>query len=231
MKDQGVVPGGTMSRNTIVLLVAVSAVATATPTLAQSAAPGACADCTTTAMVGPPAAPLLSRWSLGVRLSTAGIENPADSDRPVELAGAGLQLRYRVAPRWELELGLDGFRTRPQGDGDGHPLQVATGSVLFHLSPVPRWDWYFLGGVGVLHQKDQDPQARQSHGLAQAGIGLGRRLGAFTVAAEFRAMVIAKDVAAGLDQGVGTSAAVIHPGREPKPVGGGQLLLSAAYNF
>src|SRR5688500_5116898 len=125
------------------LVPALSSVA-----LAQGA-PGDCTDCYAYAapvVVAPPAPEVdpSRRFGVGLHIASLAIadrDNP-DAD-PTQLGGGGLQIRYKLTPRWELELGLSTMREHDDEHMPvGPEMHAATLGALFHMRPGRRWDWY-----------------------------------------------------------------------------------------
>lgn len=209
--------------------------ATATPAAAQEGPPGACACAVPAAAVVAPTRAPLPRWGVGLH-ATALTLAPEDSpDAKTEYSGGGLQLRYRLAPRWQLELSLDHVREqRADGtEGDRH-LQSATLAALYHFRPHARWDWYVLAGIGATGDGNPELTDEEREASQQAhfhlGAGVERRFRHVGIAAELRAVGIAppeepeaKDVPA-------NAPAMTVPG-EAKGTSGGQLTIAATYYF
>jgi hypothetical protein len=185
-----------------IVLAAVLVPALSTVALAQGA-PGDCGDCYAAApVVVPVAAPapevdLSRRLGVGLHVASLAIANHDDPDaEPTQLGGGGLQVRYKLTPRWELELGLSALR---QHDDDGMPtgpiLHSATLGALFHMRPGKRWDWYLVGAVGGLHEGEHDDANAEHQGraMAQLGIGVDHRWGRLGVGLELRAVGIAPE--------------------------------------
>src|SRR5512134_38845 len=139
-----------------VLLPALSSVA--------AAQPGACEDCyvygppVVVAQPGPQVDVMADRLGVGLHAVSLAIANREDPDaEPTHLGGGGLQLRYRLTPRWELELGFSTLRETDE-DGmvvDGPEIHTATLGAMFHMRPGRRWDWYLIGAIGGVHVGDR----------------------------------------------------------------------------
>src|SRR5689334_2843950 len=69
------------------------------------------------------AAPAPERnWGIGLHLGGMGIHPKGDEseDAVTNLGGGGVQVRYRLARRWDLELDLSGYgEDRHENNGDG----------------------------------------------------------------------------------------------------------------
>jgi hypothetical protein len=176
------------------LLPALSSVA-----LAQGA-PGDCADCYVVAPV--PTAPpptevdLSRRLGVGLHVASLAIANREDPDAdPTQLGGGGLQVRYRLTPRWELELGLSALREHDEEHMPvGPQMHTATLGALFHMRPGHHWDWYLVGAVGGIQKGDRrDDDAEQGRAMAQLGIGIEHRWRRLGIGLELRAVGIAPE--------------------------------------
>ena len=201
---------------------------------ATAGAPGAC-DCAVAA--APPAAPPraephLPRWGVGAHLASLSLAEPgAMDDRGTPFAGAGLQLRYRLRPRWQLELTAAHAQEQDVDAAVARHVDAAALAILFHPRPYARWDLYLLAGVGVTSDgapdlTDAEREASRV-GDVQLGAGVERRFGRIGVAAELR--LLAREPAAAAPTARmtdGTDAAA-----EPQARSGGALTLGATYYF
>jgi hypothetical protein len=194
-------------RPLIIASFAAPLVALALPAAAQPAAyapPGMCAcpvpaapmaaEPMAAAQVAPPSLP---DWAIGLRLTSIGV-HPADSSRDddqTSYGGGGLEVRYRLAPRWELGLTLESAReVLDSGEAGDHELRLSMLQARFHLDPYARWDIYFTAGLGTaaIVAADQDETPKDAiRGAASLGAGIERRFGHFGIAAELRALSIA----------------------------------------
>ena len=201
---------------------------------ATAGAPGAC-DCAVAA--APPAAPAraephLPRWGVGAHLASLSLAEPgAMDDRGTPFAGAGVQLRYRLRPRWQLELTAAHAQEQDVDAAVARHVDAAALAILFHPRPYARWDLYLLAGVGVTSDgapdlTDAEREASRV-GDVQLGAGVERRFGRIGVAAELR--LLAREPAAAAPTARmtdGTDAAA-----EPQARSGGALTLGATYYF
>lgn len=197
-------------------------------------APGAC-DCAVAAATNPAppsAAPHLPRWGVGAHLASLSLAEPgAMDDRGTPFAGAGLQLRYRLRPRWQLELTAAHAQEQDVDAAVARHVDAAALAILFHPRPYARWDLYLLAGVGVTSDgapdlTDAEREASRV-GDVQLGAGVERRFGRIGVAAELR--LLAREPAAAAPTARmtdGTDAAA-----EPQARSGGALTLGATYYF
>jgi hypothetical protein len=182
---------------------------------AQSA-PGMCQDCyapppaypppayqppyqpygTYPAPVYQPPPELTRRIGIGLHFTGLAIANEANPDDPTELAGGGIQIRYRMNRRWELQLALDSLREQDEeGMPVGPELHSATVGVMLHLSPLRPWDVYLLGAIGGIGERDEPSRTSveraESRGQFHVGVGLERRWRSFSINAELRGVGIA----------------------------------------
>jgi hypothetical protein len=160
---------------------------------------------------GPPAvvyqaAPPMPRWGIGLHLGGLGVTSERDRDdaRETEMGVIGLQLRYRLHRRWELEADLSYM----EGELPGlENTRRSTGAFIlggmFHINPDSRWLWSVMVGVGVAHDRiwyekggDRYTQAEFAEGVARLGVGLERRFGRFGnfgIAAQLYAIGMARN--------------------------------------
>jgi hypothetical protein len=220
-------------------LPALSSVASA------QGAPGDCADCYVVAPVPiappPPEVDLSRRIGVGLHVSSLAIANREDPDAdPTQLGGGGLQVRYRITPRWELELGLSTFREHDEEHMPiGPEMHAATLGALFHMRPGKRWDWYLVGALGGLHEgdrRDGDDDDARGRAMAQLGIGIEHRWRRLGVGLEVRAVGIApeeQDDVVRPARTSGTGGATTTPPVEADERGdtGAQVTLGATYYF
>lgn len=229
---------------TLRLAVAASltaAVLAAAPSIAaaQESPPGACACAAPVAPVVVAVAAPLPTWGIGLHMTSLTLAAKESPDAKTQYGGGGLQLRYRVAPRWQLELSLDHVREQHDDgtEGDRH-LQSVTFAALYHLRPHARWDWYLLAGVGATGDGNPDlsDEAREASqaGHVHVGAGVERRFRHVGIAAELRAVGIAPPEADDGDkiQPVAGDAAMTVPSpAEAEGLSGGQLTIAATYYF
>jgi hypothetical protein len=182
------------------LAVALPAtIAASGSTASAQGAPGSC-DCYApppylAAVPAPDEVDLSNRLGVGLHAVSMAIVPHDDPDAdPTELAGGGLQVRYRVSRRWELGLELATMR---QHDDNGEPfgenIHVATVGAHFRMRPGRHLDWYFSGGLGGLHvgEHDDDEAEERGRALGYLGIGLEYRWQHLALGAEVRAVGIA----------------------------------------
>jgi hypothetical protein len=215
--------------------------AAASTASAQEGPPGACACAVPAAPVAPAAA--LPTWGVGLHMTSLALAPEATPDAKTEYGGGGLQLRYRLAPRWQLELSIDHVQERlPDGSEGTHHLQSGTLAALYHFRPHARWDWYVLAGVGATGDGDpalskEERQASET-GHVHVGAGVERRFRHLGIAAEVRAVGMAPpDDAATKDGTVmpagGDVPAMTVPAPEAgaKGTSGGMFTIAATYYF
>lgn len=152
-------------------------------------------------------------------------------DPGTPFAGAGLQLRYRLRPRWQLELTAAHAQEQDVDAAVARHVDAAALAILFHPRPYARWDLYLLAGVGATSDGDPDLTDAEREasrvGDVQLGAGVERRFGRIGVAAELRLLAREPaDAAAAARMTDGTAAAT-----EAQPRNGGALTLGATYYF
>jgi hypothetical protein len=203
--------------------------------------PGACDCAVAPAPVVVEAPPSLPKWGIGLRMTSMALAPESNPDAETQYGGGGLQLRYRVAPRWQLELALDHVTEQLEnGDMGTRQLQSATIAAQYHFRPYERWDWYALVGLGGTANGDpeiSDEERRASEqGHVHLGVGIERRFRHFAIGAELRAVGMAPHENEAEDVPVPT---------EPSPTGmsippsvieaegtsGGQFTIAGTYYF
>jgi len=226
-------------------LAAVSlaaAPAAAQPSSPAFAPPGAC-GCETPAPAAA-AAPELPRWAIGLRLTSLAVHpKDAGADSQTRFGGGGIELRYRLAPAWELAAAAEGGREQ-LADGTQGDLAIAfdTLTVRYHPWPYAGWDLYGIAGVGAAAIRPADAQASSDdvRGAGELGVGVEHRFGHLGIGAELRAIGLAAPKATTASGGGATMPPVSTTGTPPPPVpagpadaslSGGALTLSAAYHF
>lgn len=172
------------------------------------------------------------RLGVGLHASSTSLSDPNDDGAdPVELGGGGLQVRYRLAPKWELELSLGGASAET-AEAD-REMGVASLGVLYHFNPASKWVWSVLGGIGaagetVTIKSNGEPATEREleNGMLYLGGGLERRFGRFSIAAELRLVGISRDEeAADGPEFAGKDSPV------PREMSGGQLRLMGTFYF
>jgi hypothetical protein len=174
------------------------------------------------------------RWGIGFHLSGLGLASEAAPDESFELGGAGIQVRYRLAPRWEFELAVSRVRGERERDGLERDLRLGTLGVAFHLTPKSPWDVSLTAGFGGGREDVSAPAGKAmqpaaaafAHAHAYVGVGLERRFRRWGLGGELRAVGLARDpdeldgpAFAGADVPV------------PEESSGAQLRLAATYFF
>jgi hypothetical protein len=196
--------------------------------------PGSC-DCAIPAVVAAPAAAPLPRWGIGLHLASMGLAPEDSPDDQTQFGGGGLQLRYRLAPRWQLELSVAHLREQLEDGTEGErELDTGTIAALYHFRPHARWDWYVLAGVGAtadgnpdLSDEEREKTAR-AHGVL--GVGVERHFGRLGIGAELRAIGIAPPEDD--DQAEPAPAGMTIPTADDgKGTSGGQLTVAATFYF
>lgn len=194
-------------------------------------------------MVAPAPAPepwQQRRFGVGLRFGSMGIEDKDMAGRTMDqgqqFATGGLVARYRATRRLELELSLEHGTQQVEGaDGELYEtdleLTTATASLLFHMRPQARWDWYLLGGLGVNDRRfhgDPDELADTRAHLA-VGAGLERRWEHLVLGVELRALAIGPRQEEERDVAIAAAAQPV--AEEDEGLGGGQLTFSAGWFF
>ena len=153
------------------------------------------------------AAPAPERnWGIGLHLGGMGI-HPKDDDREeavTNLGGGGLQVRYALARRWDLELDLSGYgEDRHENDGDGlhRRMGMVMLGAMFHINPDSDWKWSILAGIGGAHDQleasskagERRTVAEFSNGVFRLGVGLEKRWERFGLAGQIFGLGMERD--------------------------------------
>lgn len=132
------------------------------------------------ALYVPEVAPMRDRISIG--LSVGGLSlSSGGSDDTLDFSVAELALRYRVTPRFELELTTFGGRQTiydeySETSSDG---ELATGSLAvgarYRFRPDRRVGWWVMGAIGGVvvapHDAGEDEVSDSTRGMAMIGLG------------------------------------------------------------
>jgi hypothetical protein len=184
------------------------------------------------------AAPAPRRWGVGLHLGGMGVtskrEGDADEAPETEMGVVGLQLRFRLHRRWELELDLSAMQGDLSGPGN---TKRSSGAVIlggmFHINPNSRWLWSVLLGVGgardrIWYEKagEEVTQARFAEGLVRLGVGLERRFDRWGLSAQLFGVGLERN-----DEELDGPEFVGRDGPVPERSSGGLFQLSANYYF
>lgn len=208
---------------------------------AEGGPPGACACAAPIApAVAAPAS--LPRWGVGLRATSMGLAPESNPEAQTQYGGGGLQLRYRVRPRWQLELAVEHFTEKLENGDDGtRHLDSVVLSASYHFRPYARWDWYVLAGLGGISDgaPDISDEEREASRMGQVHVGAGveRRFRRFAIGAELRGVGMSppdEEVApARADEPAGapSAPAMTLPGARLEELSGGQLTIAGTYYF
>jgi hypothetical protein len=218
-------------RHLAVLSIPTLAVCIAGDVAAQP--PGPPPGAPTVAHQAPPPFP---RWGIGAHMGGLGVVSArdADDDDGTEMGLAGVQLRYRLHRRWELELDLSAMGGELPGPGD---TRRTTGAVIlggmFHLNPDSRWLCSVLLGVGgardrIWYEKNGDAEtiADFVEGIGRIGFGVERRFHRWGIGAQLYAIAMARD-----EEELDGPDYIGRDGPVPEESSGGLFQLSASYYF
>ena len=139
------------------------------------------------------------RWGIGLRMTSQGLSNESDAEDNLHLGGGGLQVRWRFAPRWGVELTMEGLRADLYDGAYQRELENSTVAVSYHWTPYSRWDWSVLAGIGgtddtVIYRRSDGTMAEETASEVNfmLGIGLERRWTHIGVGIELRAVGYAR---------------------------------------
>jgi hypothetical protein len=181
-------------------------------------------------------------WGIGVHLGGLGLEpRNADGDEltegtsdKIDLGAAGLQLRYRLHRRWELELAATHLAGELGDTGAERHSGALVLGVMFHINPDANWRWSGLFGIGGVHDEisvekngERVTTAEFAEGMVRLGIGLERRFDRWGIEAELYGVGFQRN-----DEKLDGPA---YEGRDGGPVpahsSGGEFLLLGNYYF
>lgn len=173
-------------------------------------------------------------WGIGVHLGGMGLHPEEMPDEEVGLGGGGLQIRWRFARRWELDLDLSHFAGELSKDGPVRHVGSATLGVMFHFNPGSRWLWSAMLGVGGAHDEiradnmagEEVTVAEFKQGMFRIGAGLERRFDRVGLGAQIFAVGMERN-----DDELDGPAYVGMDGPVPQKSSGGLAQLSFNYYF
>ena len=217
-----------------ILLAASSAHAQPAPAL-EDAPPGMCA-CAGPAPAVIAVLPALPRWSVGLRMTgTSTVDK--NTGAQTDWSGGGVDLYYRIAPRWEIGLEGDGAREQlPDHGGPGdHTLGMGLVTARFHPWPTAVWDLYGVAGFGAASIADVGAtDAKADRGVGALGVGVERRFGHLAVSLELRSIGISSVRQPDAQPEAAVMTTTTTP-PSPAPVdsglNGGSFSLAASYEF
>lgn len=179
------------------------------------------------------------RFGAGLQLTSISLGPKHDPARRAEFVGGGVQLRYRMSARWELEGAIDGGREKlDDGSRGSTHLSRVTASAIFRLRPDHRWDVYALAGVGgtAARAESMSPHDSSRFSHVALGVGVERRCRHIGIAVELRMIGMRRTRGADVapPDVRPSSMAVIPPESDAamdEGVVGGQVSLVANYYF
>ena len=167
------------------------------------------------------------RWGVGLRGIAQKISGEGDAPgHEVQLAGGGIQGRWRFIPHFGLELAVEG-----SGGAKG-PFERGGGAIglsgMLHLTVDGPWDLYLLLGIGsrsdTVKFDDIDGESTEQEfkqTFVAAGVGLEYLWPHFGLGAELRALGYARE-----DEDKATPYDAV-----PAEAAGAQLTVTATYYF
>jgi hypothetical protein len=190
-----------MTRFLVAALSALPLVAIALPAAAQPVAPppGAYVQPAPTyvgayAYAAPAPAPLPpTRWTIGARFTGTALLPAGEAFHQSEFTGAGLAVGYHLSPALELSGELELANNAVQDGGKAQALTTMTLTARYHLAPFATIDPYLIGGLGGATLTIPEPSRRA---IATIGVGVEKRIGAFGVSAELRALSYSDELTA-----------------------------------
>lgn len=158
------------------------------------------------------------RIGVGIHVTSMGLSraDAPDEEQPVGYGGGGLQLTYRLAPRWSLEAGTN----RLEAQETGATLDTVSFGARFHITPYRRWDFYGLAAVGGATDQNE-----QHLGTMELGLGVERRFRRIGLSAELRTMGLQPHQEDAANQAARMEISA-KPGYQA-----GQLRIGASYHF
>ena len=115
----------------------------AVPAARADGPPGTCECAVTPAAPSPAATPRLPRWGVGLHVASVTMPGAMDGG-DTSYGGGGLQVRYRLSPRWQLELAAAHVTEQDVDAAVARQLDTVALAAIYHLRPAARWDFYLL---------------------------------------------------------------------------------------
>jgi hypothetical protein len=135
-----------------------------------------------------------AEWAVGLRTTAQHLRADEDRGHEIDLAGGGVQVRWRFLRAWSAEITLEGLRGEI-GDDVAREGSLVTLTFAWHVMPGSPWDLYLLAGVGgarseVTFESRGGAEVTQEleEGHVSLGIGLERRFGPVGIGVEVRAV-------------------------------------------
>jgi len=218
-------------RNTLLIpLVSLPLLAAAPAAADPGGPPGAC-DCAVPVVVvaAPPALP---RWGVSLRVGGIGLHPENEPDNQTSYSGGGLELSYRLRPRWVLAAVVEGgAEERDDGERGDRALSLLTLNAQFHPWPYARWDFYASAGLGSAAIVDDATDTVQHGGAVAVGVGIERHIGHWGLGAELRAIGAGFDDPEPLEDHADAARMTTPDDEDGQGMSGGALSLAASYHF
>jgi hypothetical protein len=138
-------------------------------------------------------------WAVGLRTTAQHLAADDDRGHEIELAGGGVQVRWRFLPAWSAELSLEGLRGEI-GDDFQREGSLAMVAFAWHVTPRSPWDLYVIAGIGGAHSEvtltgRDGAEIVQEFDEAHVSLGLGleRRFGPVGIGVELRVVGQGRD--------------------------------------
>jgi hypothetical protein len=136
------------------------------------------------------------RFGIGLNLGGfSAVDSTSEMDTETQFRTAELAIRFRVTPRFELELLLSGGREALEDGTDGDlAMGAGTLGARYRFRPGRAWDWWLGAGLGATVIEAHDSTEEQREGASRPhvafSIGLERRWTRFAIHADARMMAI-----------------------------------------
>ena len=107
----------------------------AVPAARADGPPGTCECAVTSAAPSPAATPRLPRWGVGLHVASVTMPGAMDGG-DTSYGGGGLQVRYRLSPRWQLELAAAHVTEQDVDAAVARQLDTVALAAIYHLRPA-----------------------------------------------------------------------------------------------
>jgi hypothetical protein len=187
--------------------------------------------------------PMAHRFAVGLNFGAYSVSPSDTGDRDdvteTNFRAAELSIRYRVTPRFEMELLLSGGRQVLEDDSDGDlAMGAATIAARYRFRPTRAWNWWLMGGLGGTvierHNSTEEERDNAGRGHVAFGIGLERRFRQFAIHAELRGLALGpREDAEKMDvPSTGTRPPVVNDDvRTGEDLSAGQFTIGASLYF
>lgn len=174
------------------------------------------------------------RWAIALSIGSMSLAPRDLPDDQTQFAVGELALRFRIVPRFELELTAGGGRERTSDNMDGE-LEVNTAMLAgrIRFNPEGAWNWFLTGGLGgasvTRHDATRQERDDATQPMGMIGVGVEHRWTHLALQAELRAVALGKQNTARAD--AVPAAMTVGPAPAAAERSGGSLSIGLGYYF